>query len=93
MSNIVTKATELVYQMNNDQLNQLVEAIKLKRSYLARQSVGQLSVGDTVEFDAKGHTAIVGRVEKINRKTVIVYQAGRGMWRVTANMLRKVEVV
>jgi hypothetical protein len=39
MTNLVTKATELVYQMDNDQLNQLVEAVKLKRTHLSRQAV------------------------------------------------------
>ena len=37
MTNLVTKASELIYQMDNDQINQVVEAIKLKRTHLARQ--------------------------------------------------------
>ena len=28
MNNLVTKASELIYQMDNDQLNQVIEAIK-----------------------------------------------------------------
>ena len=37
MSNNVTKAVEAIYKMDNDELNQVIEAIKLKRQYLARQ--------------------------------------------------------
>ena len=38
MSNLVTKAVESIYQMDSDQLEQVIEAIKLKRQHLARQA-------------------------------------------------------
>ena len=37
MANLVTKASELIYQMDNDQLNEVIEAIKLKRTHLTKQ--------------------------------------------------------
>lgn len=90
MSNLVTRATELIYQMNSDEINQIVDAIKLKRTHLARQTASNLVVGDLVSFEGRrGHTS--GRITKINRKTVVVDCAGKGMWKVTASMLRKVE--
>jgi len=90
MSNLVTRATELIYQMNNDEINQIVDAIKLKRTHLARQTASNLVVGDLVSFEGRrGHTS--GRITKINRKTVVVDCGGQGMWKVTASMLRKVQ--
>jgi len=86
MSNIVTKATELVYQMDNDQLNQIIEAVKLKRQHLTKQNIRSFSVGDVVEYQGRnGYTQ--GVVKKINRKYVVVDAGVNGQWRVPANML------
>ena len=96
MSNLVTRATELVYQMNNDEINQLVEAIKLKRTHLARTTPRALAEGDTVQFEARGRM-VQGTVTKVNRKTVVVREHGSNSiygtnWRVTASLLTKVEM-
>lgn len=96
MNNLVTRAVELIYQMDNAQLNEVVEALKLKRQYLARQATRSVIVGDTVEFDARGRT-VRGVVKKVNQKTIQVYEAPRGSgfvgtnWKVTASLVQKVE--
>ena len=91
MSNLVTKAVESIYKMNNDELNQVIEAIKLKRTHLARQASRSLMVGDTVTFDAKMRGQITGQVVKINTKTVQVRcNRTQGLWKVTASMLTQV---
>jgi putative ribosome biogenesis GTPase RsgA len=91
MSNLVTKAVESIYKMNNDELNQVIEAIKLKRTHLARQASRSLMVGDTVTFDAKMRGQVTGQVVKINRKTAQVRcNRTQGLWKVTASMLTQV---
>ena len=91
MSNRVTKTVELIYAMDNDELNQVIEAIKLKRTHLARQASRSLMVGDTVTFDAKMRGQITGQVVKVNRKTVQVRcNRTQGLWKVTASMLTQV---
>ena len=89
MSNQVTKAVELIYQMNNDELNQIVEAIKLKRTHLARTMTRSVNVGDTVSFKGRGGKMVQGTVKKVNRKTLIVSE-GFTNWRVTASLVEKV---
>ena len=96
MSNLVTRAVELIYQMDNAQINEIVEALKLKRQYLARQATRAVTLGDTVEFDARGRK-VIGTVTKVNQKTLQVREAPRGnllgtTWKVTASLVRKVEV-
>jgi hypothetical protein len=96
MSNLVTRAVELIYQMDNAQINEIVEALKLKRQYLARQATRAVTLGDTVEFDARGRK-VIGTVTKVNQKTLQVREAPRGNllgtnWKVTASLVRKVEV-
>ena len=89
MNNVQT-AVEAIRNMNNDEINQVVEAIKLQRTYLARTTARAMAIGDTVEFEARGRV-VRGTVTKINRKTVVVREQGYGQWRVTASLLRVVE--
>jgi len=89
MNNLVTKASELIYQMDNDQLNQVIEAVKLKRQHLSRQAVRKFTVGDMVQFkSSKTGGKVNATVEKVNRKYVVVStHIGGEKWRVPATML------
>lgn len=85
--NNVQKAITAIRNCNNDELNQVIEAIKLQRTYLARSTARALAVGDTVQFTGRGGRTVTGTVEKVNRKTVIVAEPGYGRWKVTASLL------
>lgn len=91
--NNVQKTITAIHKMDSNELNQIVEAIKLKRTWLAKTTARSLTVGDTVEFTGRhGHTER-GRVAKINPKTVIV-NAGPGQrWRVDASLLKVVDTL
>lgn len=90
MSNNVTKAVELIYQMDNNEINQIVEAIKLKRQFLARQAVRSFVVGDMVQFTDKRGGKVNATVRKVNKKYIIVEaHIGGTQWRVPATMLTK----
>jgi hypothetical protein len=90
MNNVQTAITA-IRDMNNDEINQVVEAIKLQRTYNARTATRSLMVGDTVTFDAKMRGQITGQVVKINTKTVQVRcNRTQGLWKVTASMLKQV---
>lgn len=90
MSNSVTKAVELIYKMDNNELNQVVEAIKLKRQHLSRQAVRNFTVGDMVQFtSSRTGGRVNATVEKVNRKYVVVStHIGGEKWRVPATMLK-----
>ena len=89
MNNVQTAITA-IRGMDNDEINQVVEAIKLQRTFNARATARSLTVGDTVEFQGRGGRTVVGTVEKINRKTVIVNSPTQGKWKVTASMLKQI---
>jgi predicted transcriptional regulator len=90
MSNLVTKSVELIYQMDNDQLKQVAEAIQLKRQYLAKQAIKNFIKGDMVQFTNKTGGRVNATVEKVNKKYVIVStHIGGEKWRVPATMLTK----
>ena len=77
--------------LGNEELNLIGEAIRYRRSVLARATVSNLTQGVSVRFtNSRTGKVIVGTIEKINRKTVVVREAHVGLWRVPANMLETV---
>lgn len=95
MSNKVTKAVEAIYNLEtNEQLNQVIEAIKMKRQYLSRQAIRSFVVGDHVQFKGRTGGAVNATVEKINRKYVVVStHIGGEKWRVPATHLTKLSEI
>ena len=91
MTNLVTKASELIYQMDSDQLREVADAIQLKRQFLAKQAIKNFIKGDMVQFTSKRTGGKVNAtVEKVNKKYVIVSaHIGGTQWRVPATMLTK----
>ena len=91
MTNLVTKASEIIYQMDAEQLTQVVDAIQLKRQYLAKQDIKNFIKGDMVQFTSRRTGGKVNAtVEKVNKKYVIVStHIGGEKWRVPATMLTK----
>ena len=86
--NTVQEIVTLIHKIkSNDELEQVLEAWKLKRTYLTRQNVRALAEGDMVTWSGR-RGAQKGRVTKINRKYVIC-ETAQGKWRVPANMLEK----
>ena len=93
MTNLVTKTVENIYQMDNDQLNQIVDAIKLKRTHLAKQTARSILVGDIVSFEGRRGATVQGRVTKVNQKTIVVLDTQtQTKWKVTASMVTKLGI-
>ena len=93
MNNLVTQATTLIYSMDSDQLNQIVEAVKLKRTHLAKQVARSIVIGDIVSFEGRRGQTVTGKVTKVNQKTVVVRDSNTQIqWKVTASMLTKLGI-
>jgi hypothetical protein len=75
----------------NDQLDSIVMAVKFARNQLAQKNKFTLRAGSHVKFvSSRSGKTIIGTVEKVNRKFVIVKENGVMFqtWRVPANMLQ-----
>ena len=81
--NIVTE----IHNMNANDLNTVIEAVKYARAQGHRQMARDLNVGDMVEFNGRGGTKMVGHVKKINIKYVVVSCTNGEQWRVPAGHL------
>jgi ribosomal protein L35AE/L33A len=87
-------ATIISGEFSNDQLDSIIMAVKFARGQLAKKNKASLVRGTKVKFvSSRSGKHILGTVEKVNRKFVIVYeQGGAAMkWRVPANMLEVAE--
>ena len=88
--NTVQTAIDAIHKMNNDELNRVIEAIKLRRNYLTRQRAVTFMVGDRVSFAARG-MQVLGTVTKVNTKTIQVKQDNSFQaWKVHASLLSPV---
>ena len=90
MNNVLT-AIKAIHQADRNELDQIVEAIKLQRTFLAKQSARTFSVGDAVTFTGRAGRSVVGTVTKVNPKTIVVDSPSQGRWKVTASMLQTLE--
>jgi len=95
MANSVTKAVQLIYSMDNDELNQVADAIKLRRQYITKQNIRSVNIGETVSFkDSKRAQTVTGTVRNIGRKYITVQVVHSPVqwtnWRVPASMVEKV---
>ena len=73
----------------NEELNTIGDAIRFARAQLVARNKMVLSIGSIVKFKSSTRGIISGTVKKINRKFVLVNEAGTAFstWRVPANML------
>jgi len=93
MNNLVTRASELIYQMDNDQLNEVIEAIKLKRNHLTKSVARSILIGDIVSFQGRRGQMVQGKVTKVNQKTIVVRDTqSQVQWKVTASMVSKLGI-
>ena len=91
MNNVQTAITAIRNTNTRDELNQIIEAVKLQQNFLARQSARTFMKGDAVQFTGRGNRTVAGTVVKVNPKTIVVDSPSQGRWKVTASMLTSLE--
>ena len=91
------KRSELIvaiHDMSADDLEQIVEAVKLRRTYLHNVATRSFTPGDQVQFTGKRGVKISGIVMKVAKKYVSVdcTMYGGSMWKVPGSHLEKVAI-
>ena len=89
MCNNVTKAVEAIRKLeSSDQINQIIDAIKLQQTYVARNAARSVQVGTLVTFEGRRGNTVTGEVLKVNQKTIVARDsATMAKWKVTASMV------
>ena len=90
MNNVLT-AIKAIHKTDRNELQQIIDAVKLQQTFLAKQSARTFTIGDAVQFKGRAGRTVVGTVSKVNPKTIVVDSPSQGRWKVTASMLTSLE--
>ena len=90
---MLNTAIQAIQNSDRDDLNQIIAAVKLRQTFLARKASRSFSVGDVVSFTGRRNNTVTGRVTKVNQKTVVVLDSNSStQWKVTASMLTPLSI-
>ena len=78
----LNKMIQDIYVLNNDELNKVVEAVKLRRNQLHAKQAHSLRIGQSVSFQGRHGITEKGVVEKIKIKYVLVRTDRGQRWNV-----------
>jgi len=79
----------LVSKMGLEDIKMVNERMSLQRTFLGKDIMRSLTIGDKVSFVGRGGITVEGTVDKVKIKNVTV-NTDRGRWNVPASMLTKV---
>jgi hypothetical protein len=78
----------LLFKMEGDDFGKVVQMYKTAQSMYQSRAGSSFSIGQPVVFtSSRTGEKIVGKVTKINRKTVQVSTTGKGTWKVSPSLL------
>lgn len=89
--NDLNDVVDMILNMNDHEMDIVIQAVKDRRQYLAKQTAATFRRSDMVQFDRgprRGGLA-TGEVVKVNTKSVIV-MVGNVKWHVAPGLLKKV---
>ena len=89
----LNKMIQDIYTLNSDELNQVVDAVKLRRNQLHSLDAHSLRIGQRVSFQGRRGITEKGTVRKIKIKYVLV-ETDRGQrWNVPGSHLTQIKEV
>ena len=86
----------VIMNSNNDELNEIIDMIKIRKTRLREDASRNFVVGDWVTFDAGKRGKVTGVVSKVNSKSVLVRQSvdkNVMNWKVSDPSILKLAVV
>ena len=87
----LNKMIQDIYTLNSDELNQVVDAVKLRRNQLHSLDAHSLRIGQRVSFQGRHGITEKGIVRKIKIKYVLV-ETDRGQrWNVPGSHLTQIK--
>jgi len=87
----LNKMIQDIYTLNTDELNQVIDAVKLRRNQLHSLDARSLKIGDRVSFQGRYGRTEKGTVEKIKIKYVLVRTDGGTRWNVPGSHLTQIK--
>ena len=91
MSKRLQKTIEAIQQMDSEDLNSIVSAVKLRRNQLHFTDAQSFKVGDRVSFEGRHKMILKGTVQKIKIKFILVEADNGQRWNVPGSHLTKMK--
>ena len=90
--NKVEEVSKIIHSMDMEQVNEVIDHIKLRREYLSSKMKSNFRVGQTVFINGRHGVLTEAKVHKIKRKRILVKTIDGMMWNCSPQVL-KTEVV
>ena len=87
-----SKIAALFSVMNSAELREASDMLRDSYRNLERRNAYCFHVGDQVYFKSSREGVVRGVVDKVNRKTIGVVATSGMKWRVSPNILKKIEI-
>ena len=87
MKEIINK----IFSLDATDLDQVIQAVKMRRNQLHCENARALNIGDRVEFEGRGGRTEKGTVRKIKIKYVLVETDRGSRWNVPGSHLTLLE--
>ena len=84
-------AIDAIRKLDNvDDLHEIFEVAKMHRTYLGRQTIRKIIIGDTVSYNGlRGR--MTGKVVKVKKKNIEVDCGSHGRWNVPAALIDDIQ--
>ena len=87
----VKKTIEAIQQMDSEDLNSIITAIKLRRNQLHFRDAQSFKVGDRVSFNGRHGAVLKGTIEKVKIKYILVRTDSGQRWNVPGSHLTPIK--
>tara|TARA_A100001037_G_scaffold289891_1_gene302128 strand:+ start:413 stop:703 length:291 start_codon:yes stop_codon:yes gene_type:complete len=87
MTNRLKKTIDAIQQMDSEELNSVITAIKLRRNQLHFRDAQSFKIGDAVSFTGRHNAILKGVIEKVKIKYILVRTTSGQRWNVPGSHL------
>ena len=87
----LNKMIQDVGVLNNDELNKVIEAVKLRRNQLHFRDAQSFKIGDRVSFTGRHNAILKGTIEKVKIKYILVRTDSGQRWNVPGSHLTPIK--
>jgi len=85
----VEEVSKIIHTMDMEQVNEVIDHIKLRREYLSSKMKNDFDVGQTVFIRSRRGVLTEAKVHKIKRKRILVRTLDGTMWNCSPQVLKK----
>ena len=87
----LNKMIQDIYTLNSDELNSVIDAVKLRRNQLHSFDAHSFKIGDRVSFQGRYGRTEKGTVDKVKIKYVLVRTDSGVRWNVPGSHLTRIK--